>query len=144
MKVDGCCHCGRITFEAEVDPDKVLICHCTDCQTLSGGAFRTVVRVPANAFRLLSGKPKVYVKQADSGNRFAKLFATNAAVPSTGRTLSMIRSSTGCASGHCVSATRFRRSCKYGVVRRSRGSVIWTTSKKSSDMLKAVDRFRAS
>ena len=74
MKVDGRCHCGRITFEAEIDPAKVLICHCTDCQTLAGSAFRTVVRVPPDAFRLLSGQPKVYVKTAESGNRRAQAF----------------------------------------------------------------------
>jgi hypothetical protein len=42
MKIDGSCHCDRISFEAEVDPATVVICHCTDCQTLSGSAFRTV------------------------------------------------------------------------------------------------------
>ncbi|CCV10081.1 hypothetical protein MESS4_120202 [Mesorhizobium sp. STM 4661] len=26
MKVDGGCHCGAITYEAEVDPEKVSIC----------------------------------------------------------------------------------------------------------------------
>ena len=40
MKVDGACHCGRITFEAEIDPERVRICHCSDCQVLSGSAFR--------------------------------------------------------------------------------------------------------
>jgi hypothetical protein len=42
MKIDRRCHCGYITYEAEIDPEKVMICHCTDCQTLSGPAFRTV------------------------------------------------------------------------------------------------------
>jgi len=37
MKVDGRCHCGYITYEAEIDLEN-LICHCTDCQTLSGSA----------------------------------------------------------------------------------------------------------
>ena len=81
MKVDGSCHCGRVTYEAEVDPAKVLICHCTDCQTLSGGAFRTVVRVPTDAFRLLSGEPKIYVKQADSGNKLAQAFCPECGSP---------------------------------------------------------------
>jgi len=35
MHVEGNCHCGQIKFRAEVDPDQVEICHCTDCQTLS-------------------------------------------------------------------------------------------------------------
>ena len=81
MKVDGRCHCGRITFEAEIDPAKVLICHCTDCQTLAGSAFRIVVRVPPDAFRLLSGQPKVYVKQADSGNSLAQAFCGECGSP---------------------------------------------------------------
>ena len=81
MKVDGACHCGRITFEAEIDPAKVLICHCTDCQTLSGGAFRTVVRTPASAFKLLSGEPKTYVKQADSGTAFVQAFCGECGSP---------------------------------------------------------------
>jgi hypothetical protein len=42
VKVDGRCHCGWISYEAEIDPEKVMICHCTDCQTLSGSAFRMV------------------------------------------------------------------------------------------------------
>ena len=42
MKIEGGCHCGGIRFEAEVDPAAVVICHCTDCQTFSGSAFRTV------------------------------------------------------------------------------------------------------
>jgi hypothetical protein len=29
MKIDGRCHCGNITFEAEVDPATVAICHRT-------------------------------------------------------------------------------------------------------------------
>jgi hypothetical protein len=43
MKVTGRCRCGQIGFEAEVDPTQVRICHCTDCQTLTGTAFRTTV-----------------------------------------------------------------------------------------------------
>jgi hypothetical protein len=81
MKVDGGCHCGRITYEAEIDPEKVLICHCTDCQSLSGSAFRTVVRVPENAFKLLSGEPKRYVKQADSGNKLVMAFCGDCGSP---------------------------------------------------------------
>ena len=67
MKIDGGCHCGHITYEAEVDPDAVSICHCTDCQTLTGTAFRVVVPAAADKFRLLAGEPKTYIKTAESG-----------------------------------------------------------------------------
>jgi hypothetical protein len=74
MRIDGGCHCGAITYEAEVDPDKVTICHCTDCQTMSGGAFRAVVPAASDKFKLLKGQPKVYLKTAESGNKRAQAF----------------------------------------------------------------------
>ena len=69
MKIDGACHCGSITYRAEVDPDDVIICHCTDCQTMSGSAFRTVVFADEARFVLLGDSPKIYIKTADSGNK---------------------------------------------------------------------------
>jgi hypothetical protein len=74
MKIDGSCHCGAITFEAEVDPAKSAMCHCIDCQTISGSAFRTVVATPEADFKLLTGEPKVYIKTAESGNRRIQAF----------------------------------------------------------------------
>lgn len=67
MLVDGGCLCGHITYEAEVDPNRVAICHCSDCQTHSGTAFGTVVAVVGGEFRLLSGVLKAYDKIAESG-----------------------------------------------------------------------------
>ena len=74
MKIDGRCHCGYITYEAEIDPDKTLICHCTDCQTLSGSAFRVVAYTREDAFTLLSGELKIYVKTSESGNKRPQSF----------------------------------------------------------------------
>jgi hypothetical protein len=67
MRIDGACHCGEISYEAEVDPGQVEICHCTDCQKLSGSAFRIVVPAAARDFRLLTGWPRFYIKTAESG-----------------------------------------------------------------------------
>jgi hypothetical protein len=36
MKIDGGCHCGTVTYRADIDPGQVSVCHCTDCQTLTG------------------------------------------------------------------------------------------------------------
>ena len=74
MKIDGACHCGYITYVAEIDLEKVGICHCTDCQTLSGSAFRTSVPAGKDGFKLLSGQPKIYLKTAESGNKRAQAF----------------------------------------------------------------------
>ena len=81
MKVQGRCHCGRITYEAELDPAKVSACHCTDCQTLSGSPYRVSVPVPKENFRLLTGEPKVYVKTAESGARRAHAFCGDCGAP---------------------------------------------------------------
>ena len=67
MKIDGGCHCGYITYEAEADPQKPFICHCTDCQELSGSAFRIGIRVASEDFRRLSGEPTIYAKTAERG-----------------------------------------------------------------------------
>jgi len=81
MHVTGSCHCGQVTYEAEVDPARVSICNCTDCQVLSGSAYRVTVPAPASTFRLLSGKLKVYVKTADSGNKRRHAFCPNCGTP---------------------------------------------------------------
>lgn len=74
MKIDGACHCGNITYTAEVDPERAGLCHCTDCQTLSGSAFRMSVPATKDNFSLLSGKPTIYVKTAESGVKRAQAF----------------------------------------------------------------------
>ena len=73
MRVVGGCHCGKITYEADIDPDKAGLCHCTDCQTLTSSAFSLFVPVPKEKFRL-RGEPRIYVKTAESGNRRAQAF----------------------------------------------------------------------
>lgn len=81
MKIDGACHCGFITFEAEVDPEKTTVCHCADCQTLSGSPYRASVPTTREEFRLLSGDPSIYVKTAESGSKRAQAFCPKCGSP---------------------------------------------------------------
>ena len=81
MKIDGACHCGAIRYEAEIDPSGVRLCHCTDCQTLSGSAFRVVVSASEGSFKLLSGEPRIYVKKAESGAERAQAFCGACGTP---------------------------------------------------------------
>jgi|TARA_B100000315_G_C14590505_1_gene595490 hypothetical protein len=67
MKIDGGCHCGHVQYEAEVTTDTVVICHCTDCQKLSAGAYRIVVPSKETEFSLLANPPKDYIKTSNSG-----------------------------------------------------------------------------
>jgi hypothetical protein len=81
MKIDGACHCGYITYEAEIDPERIVLCHCTDCQTLSGTAFRTVAPSKEGSFRLLSGQLKEYVKTGESGAERPQGFCPECGTP---------------------------------------------------------------
>lgn len=76
MKIHGGCHCGSLRYEADIDPEKVGICHCTDCQRLTGSAFSLFVPVAREHLRL-SGEPRIYVKTAESGNRRAQAFCAS-------------------------------------------------------------------
>ena len=81
MKVTGSCHCGAIAFEAEIDPGRVRICHCTDCQKLSGTAFRVTAPCAETDFHLLRGRPNIYIKTGDSGRRRKQAFCGTCGSP---------------------------------------------------------------
>jgi hypothetical protein len=80
MHIDGACHCGAVTFTAQIDPARAAVCHCTDCQVMSGSAFRLVVLADYASLEL-RGRTKQYVKTADSGNRRAQVFCPECATP---------------------------------------------------------------
>ncbi|WP_158769177.1 GFA family protein [Paraglaciecola sp. L1A13] len=77
MNITGRCHCGELEFSAVVNPEKTMICHCNDCQTLSASAFRTVVISELGALTFNKGTPKEYIKVAQSGNHRAQGFCEN-------------------------------------------------------------------
>ena len=81
MKVDGRCHCGAVVYEAVVDPNTVAICHCSDCQMLTGSAFRANISAPADTFVMRSGKPRSYIKTAQSGNKRRHAFCAECGTP---------------------------------------------------------------
>ena len=74
MKIDGSCHCGSLIYEAEVSPEHVYICHCTDCQLLGGSAFRIRVLSQESAFRFTRGNPSIYEKLTERGDKRAQAF----------------------------------------------------------------------
>jgi len=81
MKVDGACACGAIRIEADADPENTNMCHCTDCQTATGTAFRVSVRVQ-RAMLKVTGKPSIYVKTTtDSGNPRVQAFCASCGSP---------------------------------------------------------------
>jgi hypothetical protein len=68
MNIDGQCHCGLVTYQAEVDPERVSICHCTDCQTLTGSPYRVTVICSGEQVRISGKPPRAYAKPGDNGH----------------------------------------------------------------------------
>ena len=81
MKVEGQCQCGAIGFEAEVQPGTATVCHCLDCQTHSGSAFRVNISAPAADFHLTKGTPRTFVKTSASGTKRILAFCENCGSP---------------------------------------------------------------
>ena len=101
IKLNGDCYCGDITIMGKVSPDKIMACHCTDCQKFSGAPFRAVAVIAADDVKI-SGSVTEFLKIAESGNERVQgfcgkcgshLYATDPA-----KTLFMIR--TGCLDQH--------------------------------------------
>jgi len=81
MRIDGRCACGHIQIEGEADPADTSICHCTDCQTGTGSAFRVSVLVRGASFKM-TGTPKNYLKlTADSGKPRIQAFCPHCGSP---------------------------------------------------------------
>jgi hypothetical protein len=81
MRIDGSCACGAIKVDGEADPGRTQICHCTDCQTSTGTAFRVSIPVPGDKFKI-TGQPTIYIKTtADSGKPRAQAFCGRCGSP---------------------------------------------------------------
>lgn len=81
MQIHASCHCGHIRYQAAVDPERTTICHCTDCQKLTGSAYRVSVPAEDGSFHLLAGEPALYVKIGDNGARRAQAFCPRCGSP---------------------------------------------------------------
>lgn len=81
MQVQGSCHCGQVSYRAEVDPDRVSLCNCTDCQVLTGTAFRVSVPAARGQFHLSGGQLNTYVKTAESGTKRVHAFCGTCGTP---------------------------------------------------------------
>ena len=80
MQIEGACHCGLVSFTAEIDSNRVMVCHCTDCQVLSGAPYRAIALAPMESL-VLRGQTKSYVKVAQNGNLRSQVFCPECATP---------------------------------------------------------------
>ena len=59
LPAEGGCRCGALRFRVTMAPMNTMVCHCTGCQRMSGGAFSTSVMIPADGFEVIAGEPVV-------------------------------------------------------------------------------------
>lgn len=66
--IEGSCQCGQVTYKLFKPPQKVLACHCTECQKLSTGPF-SVTAFIASKDIVFQGELKEWSRLSDSGNK---------------------------------------------------------------------------
>ena len=84
----GKCLCGACSYEIDGDPILVAICHCTDCQRLSGAGHSTGAIYAESGIRLF-GEPATYILQSEAGNTVTRLFCQNCGSPLFGKNSGM-------------------------------------------------------
>lgn len=67
MALTGSCMCGAIAYKSSSDPVGTALCHCTDCQKWTGGAFTSNVIIPEDSFSVTKGSPKQHDVTGASG-----------------------------------------------------------------------------
>ena len=80
-EMTGGCLCGAIRYRVTQHPDKIIMCHCTDCQKASGAGASANTVVPTDSFEITKGTPKVFSKVVDSGNTLMRAFCPDCGSP---------------------------------------------------------------
>ncbi|MDE2446075.1 MAG: GFA family protein [Alphaproteobacteria bacterium] len=73
-RVTGGCVCGDVRFEATGKPDRVGICHCTDCRKHHGAPFHASAIYPETAVKV-TGETRHYAGRFFCPRCGSKVFA---------------------------------------------------------------------
>ena len=76
----GSCLCGAVTYQADGEIQRIINCHCLDCQQATGSVHTTLVFVPEAAVKI-KGYPSSYTHLADSGSTMVKRFCSSCGTP---------------------------------------------------------------
>jgi hypothetical protein len=75
-QMTGGCLCGQVPYTADAEPAFAGVCHCTNCQKQSGGAFSIVIAIPQTALSI-QGTTRSYAAKGDSGKNNVLTFCPN-------------------------------------------------------------------
>lgn len=81
-KLSGGCLCGSVRYECDAEQlFGSAICHCRDCQFVSGGGPGLIVASPESAVNIQSGKTKSYTVKGSSGGDVTRKFCETCGTP---------------------------------------------------------------
>ena len=66
-RLEGGCQRGAVRYACGAPPLQVYVCHCTECRRQSSSAFGISVQVPAAAFSLVRGEPRLWSRPTARG-----------------------------------------------------------------------------
>jgi hypothetical protein len=66
--ITGTCQCVKVHYKIKQPPIITVVCHCSDCQKVSAGAFSMTMMVKREDFELVRGELGVFDRPAASGN----------------------------------------------------------------------------
>lgn len=67
MRVTGGCLCGAVRYEAQGEPMFAGLCHCRDCQRVSGSSHVAILGMPRAGFRA-TGEIRRFTVTGSSGH----------------------------------------------------------------------------
>ena len=70
----GGCQCGSVRYKCVEQAVELYICHCKECRKQSASAFGISFFVPRTGFHLVSGTPRFWVRDTDSGRKLECAF----------------------------------------------------------------------
>lgn len=74
MEITGKCFCEEIQYRALIDETKVILCHCTDCQTFGDSAFRIQGIAREQDVAFTKGAPRSFTKITARGTKRDMVF----------------------------------------------------------------------
>jgi hypothetical protein len=79
--IHGRCLCGHVSYEYTGSVGPANYCHCEDCRRCTGSAFNIGVRFDLGEFRIVSGSPKGFTTQGESGRELTRHFCPECGSP---------------------------------------------------------------
>lgn len=77
----GGCLCGNIRYTVNQPIEKIIVCHCTNCQKASGAGATHNAVLPTACLTLTEGQPKVFADTAASGRILNRYFCGDCGSP---------------------------------------------------------------